>query len=262
MDFGMPTLIETKSLEECASLCRELDLNFIEMNMNLPQYQLDSINTAECIQIAKKYGIYYTIHLDENLNVSDFNSYVADAYLKTVINTIEIAKTLSVPTLNLHLPNGVYFTLPEKKVFLFSEYKDKYLKSINNLIKVCEQALKGSQIKISIENTDGFKDFHIDALELMIKSPVFGLTYDIGHDYCIGNKDESVILSYADKLCHMHMHDANRKSNHLALGTGEIDLNKYLKLAENHNCRIVLETKTIDGLKKSVEYIRENYKNA
>ena len=39
MDFGMPTLIEIKSLEACAALCKELDLRFVELNMNLPEYQ-------------------------------------------------------------------------------------------------------------------------------------------------------------------------------------------------------------------------------
>ncbi len=30
MQFGMPTLIELKSVEACASICRELGLKFIE----------------------------------------------------------------------------------------------------------------------------------------------------------------------------------------------------------------------------------------
>lgn len=30
MDFGMPTLIELKSLEENAALCRDLGLDFVE----------------------------------------------------------------------------------------------------------------------------------------------------------------------------------------------------------------------------------------
>lgn len=262
MDFGMPTLIEAESLEECADLCKNLRLQFIELNMNLPQYQLDRIDTDKFQQIAEKYGIYYTIHLDENLNVSDFNHLVADAYIKTVIDTIELAKILRVPVLNMHLSKGVYFTLPDKKVYLFSEYKDIYLESIKHFINLCESAVKDSNIKICLENTDGFTDFHIDALELFMKSPVFALTFDIGHDYCIGRCDESVIQHYGRKLCHMHMHDANSNGkNHLALGTGEIDLPKYLALAENNNCRIVLETKTVDGLKKSAEWIERNTKN-
>ena len=34
MDFGMPALIENRNLEETVSLCRELGLQFIELNMN------------------------------------------------------------------------------------------------------------------------------------------------------------------------------------------------------------------------------------
>lgn len=261
MDFGMPTLIETKSLEECAHLCKELGLQFVEFNMNLPHYQLPKIDTEKFLQIAEKYGIYYTIHLDENLNISDFNSYVAQSYTKTVLETIEFAKILRVPVLNMHLSKGVYFTLPDRKVYLFSEYKEIYLESIKNFIKVCESAIKDSPIKICLENTDGFRDFHLDAIKLFMKSPVFALTFDIGHDYCIGSRDENVILSYGEKLCHMHMHDANSIcKNHLALGTGEIDLPKYIQLAEKNNCRAVLETKTVDGLKKSVEWIKKNLK--
>lgn len=258
MDFGMPTLIETANLEECAVLCKELGLQFVELNMNLPQYQINKIDTDLLLQIAEKYGIYYTIHLDENLNISDFNSYVADSYIKTVLETIELAKILRAPVLNMHLSKGVYFTLPDRKVYIFSEYKDIYLESIKSFINVCESAVKDSPIKICLENTDGFTDFHLDALKLFMKSPVFALTFDIGHDYCIGGRDESVIQSYGKKLSHMHMHDANNGGkNHLALGTGEIDLPKYLDLAENNNCRVVLETKTVDGLKKSVEWIEK-----
>ena len=257
MDFGMPTLIETGSLEECASLCSELGLEFIELNMNLPDYQLHNIDVDKFNAIASKYGIYYTIHLDENLNVSDFNPYVSEAYIRTVKESIDIAKKLNVPALNMHLSKGVYFTLPDRKVFLFSKYRENYIKSIKNFINVCENALENSNIKICIENTDGYTDFLAEAIEMFMKSPVFALTFDIGHDYCIGSKDENVILSYGKKLCHIHMHDADSNGkNHLALGTGEIDLNKYLDIAKRNHCRVVLETKTIEGLKKSVEYIK------
>ena len=46
-----------------------------------------------------------------------------------------------------------------------------------------------------------------------------------------------------------------RPQNHLALGDGEIDLIERLKIAKECNARCVLETKTIEALKKSVEWI-------
>ena len=59
LQIGMPTLVEVKSLEACASLCRELGLAFVEINMNLPEYQAERLDVAKLAEIADKYGIYY-----------------------------------------------------------------------------------------------------------------------------------------------------------------------------------------------------------
>lgn len=256
-DLGMPTLIELPQLEDCAALCHTLGLQFIELNMNLPQYQVNKFDIQKYREIARKYSIYYTIHLDENLNVSDFNPYVADAYRQTVLKTIRTAKELSIPVLNMHLSSGVYFTLPDKKVFLFEEYKDIYLASIRDFRLKCEAAIDGGNIMICIENSDGYSNFQTEALTVLLESPVFALTFDIGHNYSTGGMDESVIMSHEKCLHHFHFHDAAGRANHLALGAGEINLEKYYRLASEHQCRIVLETKTIDGLKQSVEWIKK-----
>ena len=89
--FGMPTLIETATIEECAALCAASGLSFVEMNMNLPQYQVQTMDAAHLRAVAKEYGIDYTIHLDENMNVADFNPDVAAAYRNSVVQTIELA---------------------------------------------------------------------------------------------------------------------------------------------------------------------------
>ncbi|MBQ3498438.1 MAG: sugar phosphate isomerase/epimerase [Clostridia bacterium] len=255
-NFGMPTLIETSEIEECAKLCAELGLDFIELNMNMPQYQLNKIDVDYFKSIADKYGIYYTIHLDENLNVSDFNPYVAQAYSKTVADTIKIAKQLGVRVVNMHVARGVYFTLPDRKVYLFSKYKEQFLKSIVSFRNMCETAIADADIKICIENCDGYEDFQREAVELLLECKAFALTFDVGHNHGIGGTDEEFITKHKDCLCHIHLHDAKGKKNHLALGTGEMDIEKYISLANEHNCRVVLETKTIDGLKQSVEWLK------
>ncbi|WP_197027085.1 hypothetical protein [Butyrivibrio sp. MC2021] len=95
MQFGMPTLVENHTLEENINLCNNLGLNFIELNMNFPEYQVQCLEQTDYLsELAKKAGIYYTIHLDENLNIADFNSLVSDAYLETVRRSIEVAKNL------------------------------------------------------------------------------------------------------------------------------------------------------------------------
>ncbi len=257
-DFGMPTLLELQSLEETAALCRELRLQFIELNMNLPQYQPDALDIAQLQAIAREYGVYYTIHLDENLNVSDFNPYVAEAYRRTVRETIRLAKELRAPVLNMHLARGVYFTMPAKKVYLFAAHKDQYLQSMRDFRDACGAEIGDANLQICVENSDGFTDFQVEALDLLLQSPAFGLTFDIGHDHGIGGADEPIILERVERLQHVHCHDALGRKNHLTLGTGELDLSKYLTLVRAHNCRVVLETKTADALRQSVAWLDRN----
>ena len=95
IQFGMPTLIENDTLQKNIDLCSRLGLRFIELNMNFPEYQTDCLeNTDALIRAAEQAGIYYTIHLDENLNIADFNRLVSDAYLETVRRTVAAARNL------------------------------------------------------------------------------------------------------------------------------------------------------------------------
>ena len=128
LEFGMPTLIENRTLEDNIALCKELGLSFVELNMNFPEYQIDKIEDIHGFyQKADEAGIYYTIHLDENMNIADFNPLVREAYLETVRRTIEVAKQFVALKdkygkseqhliLNMHMHHGIYITLPDKKV--------------------------------------------------------------------------------------------------------------------------------------------------
>ena len=259
MIFGMPTLIEINGLEETMELCRELGLHFVELNINLPQYQLNHLEKIEELKGLKdKYQLFYTIHFDENLNVSDFNPLVAKAYMETVERTIQVAKKLEIPILNMHMNHGVHFTLPDRKVKLFDQYKETYLKSITGFRDMCEQTIGHDDIHVCIENTDGFMDYEKEAIELLLQSKVFALTWDIGHSNSCNNKDEAFIMKHEKQLQHFHIHDSSKKSDHMTLGTGEMDLIGRLDLAKKHNCRCVVETKTVDALRASVKWLGEN----
>ncbi len=271
MQFGMPTLIENKTLEDNINLCSSLGLNFIELNMNFPEYQVDLFEeTDRLIEFADKAGIYYTIHLDENLNIADFNRLVSDAYLETVRRSIEVTKALlplrdsygdaSQPlTLNMHMHHGIYITLPDRKVQMYDRDFDTYMKSFSVFREKCEEWIGDSDIMIAVENTDGFREYEKKAIEFLLESQKFGLTWDIGHSKATGEKDVPFIMSHKDHLIHFHIHDGSEvpPRNHLALGDGEIDLKERLSLAEQRNARCVLETKTIEALKKSVGRLKE-----
>jgi len=258
-EFGMPTLIELKSAEESAALCRELGLGFIELNMSFPQYQPESMDAAELLAIKEKYGIYYTVHIDESLDPCSVNPRIADVYTDTMLQAIELAKVLGIPVLNMHLLRGIYVTLPHMRTYVYAENEGFYLEKMRAFRDRVTEAVGDSGVKICIENTDGFDlPFLAHAVDLLLESPVFYLTMDIGHDYAIKNLDKPFILQREERLSHMHMHDALGSNVHLALGDGEMDIPYFHALADKHDCRIVLETKTVEALKKSVNWLREN----
>lgn len=259
LDYGMPTLIENRSLHDNVRTCRKLGLQFIELNMNLPEYQVEQLKDRKVYQdISDRYGIYFTIHLEENLNVADFNHAVAQSYVDTVRRTIEVAHELHVPVLNMHMNHGIHFTLPDRKVQLYEQYEEAYLESMERFIQMCESEISADKIQICIENTDGFKEYEKAALERMLVSRVFSLTWDIGHSNSCDNVDEPFLMEHEDKLKHFHIHDSIGSRAHLTLGSGEIDLNQRLSIAKEHECRCVVETKTLDSLKESVEWLKRN----
>ena len=272
MQFGMPTLIENHTLQDNIALCKSLGLRFIELNMNFPEYQVDRLEeTDSLLRAAEEVGIYYTIHLDENLNIADFNPLVAEAYLETVRRSIGVLRKLLplrdrfgggvLPlTLNMHMHHGIHITLPDRKVQMYDRDFDTYMQSFAVFRARCEEWIGGSSLMIAVENTEGFRGYEQKAIDYLLESPVFGLTWDIGHSKAVREGDVPFILERREHLVHFHIHDGTEDPprNHLALGDGEIDLMDRLRLARSRDARCVLETKTVEALKRSVRWLQEH----
>ena len=259
MRFGMPTLVECKDIFDCVRLAARLKLSFVEINMSFPQYQAHNLNADDLVILSNESGVGYTIHADEQLNPFDFNPSVSSCYFGVMKDTIEFAKRIGAGVINMHLLKGVYVTLPGEVILLSDVYREEYMTRIREFIEMCEREIGDSGIIIAIENVDSnpFTSSQIGALELFMESPVFGMTYDVGHDECLAHKDLPVLNKYRDRISHMHLHDSNGKSAHLPLGTALVDVGEKLDfLGAGKTC--LVEVKTIRGLIDSVEYLKAN----
>ena len=257
MKFGMPTLVECKDIFECVEVAKQNALDFIEINMSFPQYLPSALSVDALREITARDGIFYTIHADEMLNPFDFNEKVSECYFDVMRDTIRFAKAVGVPVINMHLLKGVYVTLPGKVILLSDVYADVYREKVVKFIKMCEDEIGDSPLKIAIENVDSnpFTESQLSVLPLFMASPVFGLTLDTGHELCLGFVDSHVFDEYPDKLVHLHLHDAKGKSAHLPLGTAEVDISAKLeRLPDDKTC--LVEVKTIAGLSESMEFLR------
>lgn len=130
--------------------------------------------------------------------------------------------------------------------------------AVRRFREMCEKTAGDSGVKICIENTDGYQDFEKEAIDYLLASEMFALTWDIGHSHACGNVDEDFLMQRRDRLHHFHIHDAKGTGNHKTLGSGEIDLAKRIGLAGTNGCRCVVETKTIEALRQSAQWLRDN----
>lgn len=257
ISFGMPTLIELPDAESSAALCRELGLDFVELNMSFPQYQPETLDEGRLRDIMERYGVYFTLHADESTDPCSVNRRIAGVFSDTMEYAVALAGRLGMPSVNMHLLRGVYVTLPERRTYIYAENEELYLDGLRHFRDRMERAAGESGVRVCIENTDGFDlPFLTHGVDTLLESPAFALTYDIGHDNAIGGADREFILARSDRLVHMHMHDGAGQRVHLALGDGDMDIAWYRALAERCGCRAVLETKTVAALRKSVEYLR------
>ena len=242
----MPTLIENKTLLDNINLCSRLGLDFIELNMNFPEYQLEQLERTDfLLEEGERKKIYFTIHLDENLNIADFNNLVSDAYLETVRRTIDVAKKL-VPlckkygnknqplTLNMHMNHGIYITLPDRKVRMYERDFETYINSFRRFKTKCEEWIGGADIKIVVENTDGFMDYEKRAVEMLLESPSFALTWDIGHSKAVREIDVPFIMDHVDRLIHFHIHDGSE--NPVLIDELNDMFTNFDRIMEKHSC--------------------------
>ncbi len=72
-----------------------------------------------------------------------------------------------------------------------------------------------------IENSSQFNEFYE-----LLDPEVFGINFDIGHFYCVGENPSELIYSMKDYIHHFHMEDiaASREHHHLMLGEGAVNL--------------------------------------
>ena len=250
MKFGMPTLVTFNNIEENVIFAKNNNLDFIELNMDLP-YCFDIEN-----ENLKKYNVEFTMHISEKINVASLNENLRISYLDEAIREINLGLKNNIKKYTLHIDSGVYFTLPDKKFFLNEKYVDIYSEHLNESCKVLNELAKKNNISINFENTKIHK-FTYKATEIINQYEYLGYTLDIGHNEKNGNKAYPMFLE-SNKIRHIHLHDFDGKSDHLTLGQGIINLEKYKNVLNDNY--IVIEIKVQEELINSINYLHNYFK--
>ncbi len=247
MKYGMPSLLEFKNILENVEFAQKYNLKFIELNMDLPY----------CLEINKlditKYNMEFTMHLSEKLNVASLNNDLRKGYLKEAIREIKLGIKNKIKKYNLHIDSGVYFTLPNGKVYLNNEYRKLYIKNLDKSCQVLNKLALENNLEINFENTKIYP-FVSDAVKVISKYEGLGFTLDIGHNEKNGDKAYP-LFKETKKIRHIHMHDYDGDSDHLEIGKGKINFHKYDELLKNNY--VVIEVKEKSELINSIDKIKE-----
>lgn len=255
MLLGIPSLIEFRTVREHLAFARENGFSFFEMNLSFPWFQSDKLDIDELIRLSKEYGVGYTIHLHDQLNPFDFSPEIREGGIKSIEYALHLAQMIDAKRLTLHLQNGMYSSVNGTKIYAYEVAIDEYLSYVDEMARLVENRLNGTDCFFCIENTKGFLPYHRKAIELLLSYPCFALTFDVGHNAKASEDDESFILSHKDRIRHFHIHDVTKKANHVALGTGYLDIPRYMQLAKEVDESVVLEIKETQAITKSLKYL-------
>ena len=253
--LGMPQLFEYDDIEDNFKLAKKLGLDFIEFNLNFNSCR-EGLENSLIKKLSKQYNMGITLHFFDE---ADFGLYeeISEAYLSLLQKYISLGQGF-IKQINLHLNPGPVVTISGIKNYVYEKEYDAFAFRLLNALKVAKKICDEANVNLVIENTDTLPNQScVKKIYLALLNGGFRFCYDIGHDHLcndiIWELNENNNLPFDE----FHIHDAkNRKTCHLELGQGELDIAKFKKLAENNDAYVVLEVKQGSDLINSVPYFK------
>lgn len=253
--FGMPTLLDLDSLEAQVALAGRLGLSFVEINLDLPDYGPEALSATALAKLRRETGVGFTLHLPERLDLAAFQTLYRHGCLACAIDALRWAGDAGIGLVNLHLHPGVYFTLPERRAWLYERHREAFLRHLTESFSVLLSEARARGIAVCVENCGQWgQGFLREAVEALLALPGGGvrLTWDVGHDAAHGGSETAFFLAHEAQIGHLHLHDCVGSSNHLPLFTGVVDIAGHVARARRLGVRAVIETKTVIALEESV----------
>ncbi len=255
VQLGMPTLMEYSTVKENIILAKELQLDFVELNINMLYCYPTPEFRYEMLRYKDNYQINFSMHYYDTVDVSSPNRNYQNYLFKDMH---EIGYTLNgiINRLVMHIEPGAYMTIYSEKEYVYKFDQDYVYRTIDNLKKI-RDILETYDIELVLENVP-IHPF-MEKLYEALGENHFSFCWDIGHDviynyFLFSSWREKFNL----KVKHMHMHNVlYGTKDHQMITLGDLQIDEYLKYAIIHDVNIVVEVKDIYNLKESIAYIRD-----
>jgi len=253
--LGMPTLMEFNTIKENLDVAKELNFDFLELNINMLYCFPDKEFRKMMIGYKEEYNVGFTMHYYDTVDISSPNLNYQE-YLHKDFK--ELAENLDgiIDRLILHIEPGAFMTILSEKRYVY-KYDKEYVRRTIDTLKEIERILINHGISLMLENVP-IHPF-MENLYKALGENDFTFCWDIGHDVIYQNMLFSNFKEkYNLNISHMHMHNVDNLNDHQELSKGYLKINDYLDFAHKNNVQVVIEVKDYNNLKKSVQYLNSN----
>ncbi len=263
--FARHTLLET------IRLLAEAGYHGVEIMADVPHAYPPQVGAAEVEQIRSALDRY-------GMEISNLSSFmlraIGDIYhpswieadpglrskrIEHTMNSIELARQLGAKTISTGPGGPLDGIEPERGLALFLDG----LRQIEPLARRRNvRVLIEPEPELMIENSSQFKAFC-----QQLDPRIFGLNFDIGHFFCVGEDPAEQIVALKDYSGHFHLEDIGRSRvhHHLLPGDGAIDFQAVFDAMERIGYRdfvtvelYTYEDRPVEAARHAIEFLRRS----
>jgi len=248
-------LPEFASLGESVLVAKELGLDFVELNAEVPFCLPQNLKKADI-----ESGLSFTVHLFEAAEVGLLYEPARKAQIEVLKRIMtEYKAEANIKRFTLHINEGAFSTMPDKtKIYVFERFERDYLDACRKSFKELSDFAAKNDLEICFENVK-VSEYAFKAFAELTKYPNLNYTFDAGHDVLwAGGRAFCEFLKSPEKIRHVHLHDVVNGVDHQELGQGKVDVAKILDFCKANNTDIVLEVRREEQLRNSLDYLRKS----
>lgn len=222
------------------------------------QQKITKENLPEFNDIINSLDLSITVHGPfSDLNPASLNEAIWNETVKQIKQCVELSADFS----------RIVVVHPGILSPLGSQMPDQaWARNVDALKELCSHA-EDHGVTLCLENMPDIEKLlcrtphEIFGMIESVDSPALGITFDAGHANSMKNTDD--FLKEKDKFAHVHIHDNNgKKDEHLELGKGNVNWGRVLPELKGFGGMVVIEARSLEEGRRSLEYVRKRENRA
>jgi sugar phosphate isomerase/epimerase len=206
-------------------------------------------------------GIGLCFHSPSDIPLMNRHERIRMAGLDRFFEMIDLAVDMGGEYFIFHPGRLAFYSLSSRKIFFMEQrYPERtselFTDSLTRLLAHCE-----GRINLCIENTHSISSPFLKVIGELTSKVGLGLVWDAGHTEQLSEPHRSQLIKFFQEhigqIKLAHLHDIDNGADHKSLGSGQLDIVKYLEIFNAMSIDVILEIFPESELIKSVEYLRK-----